>query len=88
MSASQFPSSKTTAITIRNIPANSAIFWSIILHMLISSHTLYRLSLERLYLNHNGREFVFISKIKFSKEIKIYFFSIPRSTNIVHKPLQ
>jgi hypothetical protein len=45
--ASEFPISKTAAIAIKIIPANSAIFWYIILHMLISSRTLYRLSLKR-----------------------------------------
>ena len=46
--ASEFPISKTAAITIRITPTNSAIFWNIILHMLISTRTLYRLSFERL----------------------------------------
>jgi hypothetical protein len=46
----KFPISKTAAITIKIIPINSAIFWNIILHMLISPRTLYRLSLERLSL--------------------------------------
>ena len=46
--ASEVPISKTAAITIRIIPINSAIFWNIILHMLISTHTIYRLSFERL----------------------------------------
>jgi hypothetical protein len=45
--ASEVPISKTAAITIKIIPTNSAIFWNIILHMLISSRTLYRLSLKR-----------------------------------------
>jgi len=44
---SEVPISKTAAITIRIIPTNSAIFWNITLHMLISPRTLYRLSLER-----------------------------------------
>jgi hypothetical protein len=35
---------------------------SIMLHMLISSYTLYRLSLERLSLNHNRRKFVLYQK--------------------------
>jgi hypothetical protein len=43
----KFPISKTAAITIKIIPTNSAIFWNIILHMLISPRTLYRLSLKR-----------------------------------------
>jgi len=43
--ASEFPISKTAAITIRIIPTNSAIFWNITLHMLISRRTLYRLCL-------------------------------------------
>jgi len=50
MLASKFPISKTAAITIKIIPTNSAIFLNIILHMLISPRTLYRLSLERLSL--------------------------------------
>ena len=41
------PISRTTAITIKIIPKNSAIFWSIILHILISPRTLYRLTLKR-----------------------------------------
>ena len=77
MSASQLPSNKNTPITIKNIPTNSTIFWSIKLHILIRSHTLYRLSLKCLYLNQKRREFVFISKIKFIKENKICFFSFP-----------
>jgi hypothetical protein len=56
--ASEFPISKTAAITIKIIPTNSAIFWNITLHMLISPRTLYRLSLERLSLCHNWREWV------------------------------
>ena len=56
MLAPKFPISKTAAITIKIIPTNSAIFWNIIIHMLISTHTLYRLSLERLSLCHNWRE--------------------------------
>ena len=48
--ALKFPISKTAAITIRIIPTNSAIFWNIILHMLITAHKLYRLSFERLSL--------------------------------------
>jgi hypothetical protein len=47
MLASKFPISKTAAITIKIIPTNSAIFWNIILHILISSRTLYRLSIKR-----------------------------------------
>ena len=35
ISASQFPSNKTAAITIKNIPTNSEIFWNIKLHILI-----------------------------------------------------
>ena len=50
------PINKTAAITIKIIPTNSAIFWNIILHILISSRTLYRLSLERLSLCNNWRE--------------------------------
>ena len=88
MSASQFPSSKTAAITIKNIPANNAIFWSIRLHILIRSHTFFRFSLERLYLNPLRGEFVFNSKIKFSMEIKILFFAIPISTSIAKKTMQ
>ena len=71
ISAPQFPPSKTATITIKNIPTNSAVFWSIKRHIMISSHTLFRFSLERPNLNHNMREFVFNSKIKISKEIKI-----------------
>jgi len=88
ISAPQFPPNKTATITIKNIPTNSAVFWSIKLHILISSHTLFRFSLECLYLNHNRRKFVFNSKIKVSKKIKIYFFSIPISTSIVYRMLQ
>ena len=88
MSVSQFPSSKTAAITIKNIPANSAIFWSIRLHILISSHTFFRFSIERLYLKQSRREFVFNSKIKFSMEIKFLFFAIPRNTSIAQRTLQ
>jgi hypothetical protein len=54
--ASEFPISKTAAITIKIIPTNSAIFWNITGHMLISPRTLYRLCLERLSLGHNWRE--------------------------------
>jgi len=43
----KFPISKTAAIAIRIIPTNSAIFWNIILHMLIRSRTQIRLSLKR-----------------------------------------
>jgi hypothetical protein len=39
--------SKTVAITIKITPTKSAIFWNIILHFLISSRTLYRISLKR-----------------------------------------
>jgi hypothetical protein len=88
MSASQLPPNKNTPITIKNIPINSTIFWSIKLHILISSYTLYRLSLKRLYLNQKRREFVFISKIKFIKKIKICFFSFPGSTSITQRTLQ
>jgi len=56
MLASEVPISKTAAITIRIIPTNSAIFWNITGHMLISPRTLYRLCLERLSLGHNWRE--------------------------------
>jgi hypothetical protein len=42
----KFPISKTVAITIKIFPKNIAIFWSIVLHMVISSSTLYRLSFE------------------------------------------
>jgi hypothetical protein len=52
----KFPISKTAAITSKIIPTNSAIFSNIILHMLISPRTLYRLSLERVFLCHNWRE--------------------------------
>jgi len=45
--APKFPINKTAAITIKIIPANSASFWNITLHMLTSTHTLYWLSLER-----------------------------------------
>jgi hypothetical protein len=41
------PISRTTAITINTTPTNSAIFWSIILQMLISPRTLYKLTLKR-----------------------------------------
>lgn len=37
MLAPKFPISKTAAITIKIIPTNSAIFWNIILHMLINT---------------------------------------------------
>jgi len=43
----KFPISKTAAITIKIIPTNSAIFWNIILHMLIMSRTQIRLSLKQ-----------------------------------------
>jgi len=43
----KFPISKTAAITIKIIPTNNAIFWNIILHMLISPRTLYTLSIKR-----------------------------------------
>jgi hypothetical protein len=43
----KFPISKTAAIAIKIIPINSAIFWNIILHMLIRSRTQIRLSLKR-----------------------------------------
>ena len=43
----KFPISKTAAITIKIIPTNSAIFWNIVLHILISPRTLYRLALKR-----------------------------------------
>ena len=46
----KFPINKTAAITIKIMPINNTIFWIIILHMLISPRTLYRLSLERLSL--------------------------------------
>ena len=73
MSASQFPPNKNTPITIKNIPSNSTIFWSNKLHILISSHTLYRLSLKRLYLNQKRREFVFNSKINLVRKLKSVF---------------
>ena len=41
------PINKTAAITIKIIPTNSAIFWNITLHMLISSRTQIRFSLKR-----------------------------------------
>jgi hypothetical protein len=41
------PISRTTAITIKTTPTNSAIFWSIILQMLISPRKLYKLTLKR-----------------------------------------
>ena len=41
------PISRTAAITIKIIPTNSAIFWNIILQMLISPRTLYKLTLKR-----------------------------------------
>jgi hypothetical protein len=50
----KFPISRTAAIAIKITPTNSAIFWNIILHMLISPQMLYRLSLERLSLYHIG----------------------------------
>jgi hypothetical protein len=53
---SEFPISKTAAITIRIMPTNSTIFWNITLHMLISPRTLYRLSFESLALCYNWRE--------------------------------
>jgi len=56
MSAPKFPISKTAAITIKITPTNSAIFWNIKLHMLISPRTLYTLSLKPLSLSHNWRE--------------------------------
>jgi hypothetical protein len=43
----KFPISKTAAIAIKIIPTNSAIFWNIMLHMLIRSRTQIRLSLRR-----------------------------------------
>jgi hypothetical protein len=43
----KFPISKTAAIAIKIIPKNSAIFWNIILHMLIRSLTQIRLSPKR-----------------------------------------
>jgi len=43
----KFPISKTAAIAIKIIPINSAIFWNIMLHMLIRSRTQIRLSLKR-----------------------------------------
>ena len=43
----KFPISKTAAITIKIIPTNSAIFWNIMLHMLIRSRRQIRLSLKR-----------------------------------------
>jgi hypothetical protein len=52
----KFPTSKTAATTIKIIPTNSAIFWNITLHMLISPRTLYRLCLERIFICHNWRE--------------------------------
>jgi len=55
----KFPISKTAAITIKIIPKNSAIFWYIILHMLISSRTLYRLSLKRANLLSAGACYMF-----------------------------
>jgi hypothetical protein len=45
--ASKFPISKIAAITIKIIPTNSAIFWNIMLHMLIRSRTQIRVSLKR-----------------------------------------
>ena len=72
MSSSQLPSNKNTPITTKKIPANSTIFWNIKLHILISSHTLYRFSLKRPNPNHNRREFVFISK-KLLRKLKSVF---------------
>jgi hypothetical protein len=43
----KFPISKTAAITIKIIPTNSAIFWNIMLRMLIRSRTQIRVSLKR-----------------------------------------
>ena len=40
------PISRTIAISIKIIPTTSAIFWSIILKMLISPRTLYKLTLK------------------------------------------
>ena len=54
--SSKFPISRTAAITIRIIPINSAIFWNITLHILISPRRLNRLSLESLSLCYNWRE--------------------------------
>jgi hypothetical protein len=54
--SSKFPISSTAAITIRIIPINSAIFWNITLHILISPRRLNRLSLESLSLCYNWRE--------------------------------
>jgi hypothetical protein len=42
----KLPISKTAAIAIKIIPTNSAIFWNIILRMLIRSRTQIRLSLK------------------------------------------
>jgi hypothetical protein len=55
----KFPISKTAAITIKITPTNSAIFWNIILHMLISPRTLYRLSLKRANLLSVGACYMF-----------------------------
>jgi len=40
----KFPSSKTTASTIKIAPTKNTIFWNIILHTLINTRTLYMLS--------------------------------------------
>ena len=67
--ASEFPTSKTAAITIKMIPTNSAIFWNIMLHILISPRTLYKLSLERISICHNWRELQ-------ENRLTIYYFRV------------
>lgn len=57
--ASKFPISKSAAIAIKITPTTSAIFWNIILHMLISPRTLYRLSLKRANLLSAGACYMF-----------------------------
>jgi hypothetical protein len=55
----KFPISKTAAITIKIIPTNSAIFWNIMLHMVIRSRTQIRLSLKRANLLSVGACYMF-----------------------------
>jgi hypothetical protein len=57
--APKFPISKIAAITIKIIPTNSAIFWNIMLHMLIRSRTQIRLSLKRANLLSAGACYMF-----------------------------
>jgi hypothetical protein len=59
MLALKFPISKTAAITIKIIPTTSAIFWNIMLHMVIRSRTQIRLSLKRANLLSVGACYMF-----------------------------